>query len=116
VSGLALAQSIVAASEVFVLGTVMLFRDHKLFDFKFLTGILKILSVSGFTVVAAFIMISIYPLGINDKGFITLGSKLALIAFVTFSVHVTLSSLFGLEEVRPVLYRSRKFFRKLVRS
>ena len=116
VSGLALAQSIVAASEVFVLGTVMLFRDHKLFNFKFLTGILKILSVSGFTVVAAFIMISIYPLGINDKGFITLGSKMALIAFVTFSVHVTLSSLFGLEEVRPILYRSRKFFRKLVRS
>ena len=116
VSGLALAQSIVAASEVFVLGTVMLFRDHKLFNFKFLTGVLKILSVSGFTVVPAFIMISLYPLGINDKGFITLGSKMALIAFVTFSVHVTLSSLFGLEEVRPILYRSRKFFRKLVRS
>jgi O-antigen/teichoic acid export membrane protein len=42
VSGLALAQSIVAATEVIILSTVMLIRDPKLFDLKFLGGVLKI--------------------------------------------------------------------------
>ncbi|NDC22085.1 murein biosynthesis integral membrane protein MurJ [bacterium] len=116
VSGLALAQSIVAATEVLILGSVMLYRDPKLFDLKFLGGVLKIFSVSGFTVVAAFIMLSLYPLNINDKGFITLGTKLSLIAFVVFMVHITLSSLFGLEEVRPVMNRGKVFFKKLVRN
>ena len=115
VSGLALAQSIVATVEVFILGTVMLIRDPKLFDLKFLNGVIKIFSVSGFTVIAAFIMLSIYPLNVNDKGFITLGSKVTVIAFVVFSVHLAVSKLFGLEEVRPVIRRGKAVFRKLVR-
>jgi putative peptidoglycan lipid II flippase len=108
VAGLALAQSIVAATEVFVLSTIMLVRDPKLFDATFWGGVWKIASVTGFTVIAAFVMISIYPLGINDKGFLALGSKLLLIATVTFIVHITLSALFGLEEVKPLFRRLRK--------
>jgi putative peptidoglycan lipid II flippase len=108
VAGLALAQSIVAAVEVLVLVTVMLFRDHKLFDFPFLGGIVRIISVTGFSVVAGFIMISLYPLGINDIGIVTLGGKLLIIASVIFGVHVGMSALFGLEEARPVIARMRK--------
>jgi putative peptidoglycan lipid II flippase len=108
VSGLALAQSIVAAVEVFILSAIMLIRDHKLFNIEFWSGVWRILSVSGFTVVAAFIMISLYPLGINDKGFVTLGSKLFFIALVTFGVHVAISALFDLEEARPVFARVKK--------
>lgn len=108
VSGLALAQSIVAATEVVILATVMLFRDHKLFDTEFWDGVWRIISVTGFSVVAGFIMISLYPLGINDRGVITLGSKLLLISAVTFAVHIAVSGLFGLDEVRPVFKRLRK--------
>ena len=112
VAGLALAQSIVSAVEVFILGVIMLFRDHQLFDMVFWSGVWRIISVTGFTVVAAFIMISIYPLGLNDRGLFTLGSKLLFIAGVTFGVHIAISALFGLEETRPIFSRVRKLILK----
>jgi putative peptidoglycan lipid II flippase len=115
VSGLALAQSIVATVEVFILAVIMLLRDHQLFDATFWSGVSRIISVTGFSVVAAFIMISLYPLGINDRGFITLGAKLVLISGVTFSVHVAVSALFGLEEVKPIFSRIRKIILKPVK-
>lgn len=108
VAGLAIAQSTVAASEVAVLFSIMLLRDHRLFDRYFWAGCGKILSVSGFSVVTAFIMVSLLPLNINDRGIITLGTKLGLVAGVTIITHVLLSSLFGLEEVRPVLRRVKQ--------
>ncbi len=112
VEGLALAQSIVAATEVFILGIIMLARDHQLFDIVFWGGVWRIISVTGFSVVAAFIMISLYPLGLNDIGLLTLGSKLILISSVTFGVHVGVSALFDLEEVRPIFARVRKLVLK----
>lgn len=101
-AGLAMAQSIVAAVEVFILSTIMLIRDRKLFDMQFLSGIVRIVSVAGFTVLAAYLTVSFFPLGAFDRGFVTLGSKLFLIAGITLTVHVLLSGLFGLEEARPV--------------
>jgi len=115
VSGLALAQSIVAAVEVFILSVIMLLRDHRLFDAVFWGGVWRIISVTGFSVVAGFIMISLYPLGRNDRGILTLGSKLALIAFVTFAVHIGISALFDLEEVRPLFTRLKKLALKPVK-
>lgn len=108
VEGLALAQSIVAVVEVAILGLVMLIRDPKLFDGAFWSGVGRIMSVSGFSVVACFIMITIYPLGLNDRGIITLGTKLLFIATVTFTVHVSISALFGLEEVKPIFRGIKK--------
>lgn len=115
VAGLALAQSIVAMVEVFILSGIMLKRDHRLFDVQFWGGVWRIISVTGFSVVASFIMISLYPLGINDRGILTLGSKLVLIAIVTFGVHVAVSALFGLEEVQPIFDRLRKLVLKPVK-
>lgn len=115
VAGLAIAQSLVAASEVVILSIVMLIRDHRLFDMEFLSGCAKILSVSGFSVVTAFVMVSLFPLTIGDRGIVTLGSKMGLIAGVTVIVHVVLSSLFGLEEVRPILSRAKRIILKPVR-
>jgi len=115
VAGLALAQTIVAAAEVIILMVVMLIRDRKLFDLAFLGGIIRTVSVTGFSVVAGFIMISLYPLGINDTGVVTLGGKLLLIAIVVFGVHIGMSALFGLEEVRPFLYRAKKFILKPIK-
>jgi putative peptidoglycan lipid II flippase len=114
VAGLALAQSIVAMVEVFVLSSIMLKRDHKLFDAHFWGGVWRTLSVTGFSVVAAFIMISLYPLGFNDRGILTLGSKLLFITGVTFGVHVAVSALFDLEEVRPIFARLRRLVLKPV--
>lgn len=107
-AGLAIAQTIVAATEVVILFIIMVIRDHKLFDLHFLGGVWRILSVTGFSVVASYLMVQIFPLRLADKGFFTLGLKFGLIAFVTLSVHLTLSSLFGLEEAVPVVAKLRR--------
>lgn len=108
VTGLAMAQSIVAFAEVFILVIIMIIRDPKLFDRNFLSGLAKIVSVTGFTLLAAFIMISFLPLNASDRGFIQLGAKLFAIISVTFTVHVAVSWLFGLEEVNPIIAKARR--------
>ncbi len=114
-SGLAMAQSIVAMSEVIILFTIMLARDHKLFDLTFFSAILKTLSVTGFSLITAFIMISFFPLNIGDRGIITLGTKLGSIGLVTFAVHIAVSWLFDLDEVRPVIEKLKAILLKPVR-
>lgn len=114
VAGLALAQSIVATTEVVILFVIMLMRDHKLFDRTFWSSMFKIISVTGFSIVAAFATVTVYPLGIDDRGFITLGTKLALITMVTFAVHLGISAVFDLEEVRPLFKKLRKLIYKSI--
>ncbi|MDB5175628.1 MAG: integral rane protein MviN [Candidatus Saccharibacteria bacterium] len=106
-NGLAIAQSVVAAVEVFLLWSVMLTRDRKLLDKTFISGLWRILSVSGFSVITGGLAVSFYPLTVSD-GAITLVLKLALITAVTFGTHILLSSLFGLEEVQPFFKRLRR--------
>lgn len=115
VAGLALAQSIVAMTEVIILFSVMLKRDRGLFNAQFWGGVVRTISVTGFTSVAGFIMISLYPLGINDTGFVTLGGKLCLISAVILGVHFGMSTLFGLEEVRPIVYRAKRIIMKPIK-
>jgi putative peptidoglycan lipid II flippase len=115
VAGLAIAQSITAAAEVSLLFIIMIWRDHKLLDRKFWGGIWRITAVTGFSVVAGGIMISLYPLGALDRGFFTLGSKLLLIAGVTFGVHILVSAVFALEEVKPIFARARAIVLKPLR-
>ena len=112
-AGLAIAQSIVAAVEVILLSIVMIYRDPKLLDRYFWGGMFRIIAVSGFSLMAGFIMVSIFPLGINDRG-LGIAVKLTLIATVTLMVHVGVSALFGLEEVRPVFNRVRAILFKSI--
>lgn len=114
-AGLAMAQSIVAATEVVILSGIMLIRDPKLFNAKFWGGIVRIISASGFSVLTAFVAVSYLPLGANDRGIVTLGSKLLAITLFTFVVHVSISGLFGLEEARPVFTMMRRFVLKPLR-
>jgi len=106
--GLALAQSVAAVVEITLLLLIMFFRDPYMFNAAFWIGVLKIVSVTGFSVVTAFIMVSLLPLKLADRGFAVLGFKFALIAGVTFLVHVGMSSLFGLDEARIVINKARR--------
>jgi len=115
IAGLAMAQSIVAFAEVTILFGVMLYRDPKLFNKKFWGGVLRIVSVTGFSLLAAYTMITLLPLTLGDKGFITLGVKVGAIVAVTFGVHVYVSWLFGLEEVGPVIRKVRGIISSTVR-
>lgn len=102
VAGLAIAQSIVAGVEVGILVIIMIIKDHKLFDYNFLKGLFKIFSVTGFTILTTFIMISWLPLQASDKGFTQLGVKLFLISVVSLLVHFTISLFIDLDEAKPV--------------
>lgn len=115
ISGLALAQSIVAAAEVFILLVIMIKRDRALFGRFFQEGLLRIMSVTGFSMTATFIMISILPLNATDRGFSTLGAKLGIISLVTLVVHVVFSLFFGMEEAKAVLRQAKKFIYKPVK-
>lgn len=109
IAGLAMAQSLVAFAEVLILIVIMLKRDRKLLNWEFWGGTARIISVTGFSVLAAFIMISLLPLQLADRGFVTLGSKLGTIALVTLLVHVGVSALFGLEEANNVVRKAKSF-------
>lgn len=115
IAGLALAQSIVAASEVFVLSAIMLYRDRKLMDSTFIGAMIRIFSVTGFSLLAAFIMISFLPLQAADRGLVTLGGKLAAISAVTLFVHTAISWLFELEEAKAVLAKAKQLILKPIR-
>jgi putative peptidoglycan lipid II flippase len=101
-AGLAIAQSIVAAAEVIVIGTVIYLDDRKLFNREFWQSCLSLISVTGFTIIAAYIMIRLLPLNLDDTGFFLLGSKLGAIIFVTFTTHVLVSALLGFDEGKKV--------------
>jgi putative peptidoglycan lipid II flippase len=115
VTGLAMAQSIVAAAEVIILVAIMLIRDHKLFDSEFWSGVSRILSVTGFTILLTYIMISLIPFNAGDRGFIKLAAKLLAVMLPPMILHIWLSALFGLEEVRPVTNKLRAIVFRPVR-
>lgn len=114
IAGLALAQSITAAVEVALLFVIMFIRDRYLLNAKFWLSVVRIFSVTGFSVIAAFFMISILPLEIADRGIVTLGFKFGAIAGVTVVVHIVMSLLFGLEEPRPIVRKMKNIlFRRV---
>jgi putative peptidoglycan lipid II flippase len=115
IAGLAIAQSIVAATEVLIIGLVIVIRDPKMFDKEFWSMTAKLISVTGFTIIASFIMITLLPLNLNDKGFFILGAKLGTISAVTIAVHIVVSALFGFDEAKSVLLKAKKIIYKTVR-
>ena len=114
-AGLAIAQSIVSAVEVLIIGFVIYLRDKKIFNKEFWIMTVKLISVTGFTIVAAFIMISLLPLNLDDTGFFVLGGKLGLITIVTFATHVVVSALYGFDEGKTVLRKIKNFIYRPVK-
>jgi putative peptidoglycan lipid II flippase len=115
-AGLAISVSLAAMAEVLVLGTIMVVRDRGLLNMLFWNGVARIISVSGFSILAGYIAVSSLPLGASDVGIITLGSKLAIITITTFSMHIAISGLFGLEEVRPIFTWLKRLILRPIRG
>jgi putative peptidoglycan lipid II flippase len=115
IAGLALSQSIAAMVEVMILVTIMLIRDRGLFSLEFWGAMLKTLSVAGFSLVAGYIVISLFPLAADERGFLVLGSKLAIITVSIFGVYLTVSALFGLEEAKAFFNRVKRLILKPIK-
>ena len=114
IAGLAIAQSTVAFAEVMILVLIMCVRDRKLFDARFLGGLVRILSVTGFSIVATFVMLGYLPLQVADTGLV-LGVKLAVISSVTLITHLIMSSVFNLNEANAVMSRVKKTIYRPIR-
>lgn len=115
VAGLALAQTLAAMFEVIVLTIIIIIRDRQLFTMKFVGDLMRILSATGFAIVATYIMVGLFPLTVGDKGFITLGTKLIAITTVTFSVYLLISWLFNIDESRPVVAKLKALIMRPIR-
>jgi hypothetical protein len=112
--GLAIAQSIVAVFEVFVLLIIMIIKDTKLFNMRFVSAVGQIFSASGFTVLISYLAVNVLPLSSGDRG-ITIFAKLSIIASASLLTHIIISSLLRLEEVAPVTQRIRKIILRPVK-
>jgi putative peptidoglycan lipid II flippase len=112
--GLAIAQSIVAVFEVFELLIIMIIKDTKLFNMRFVSAVGQIFSASGFTVLISYLAVNVLPLSSGDRG-ITIFAKLSIIASASLLTHIIISSLLRLEEVAPVTQRIRKIILRPVK-
>jgi peptidoglycan biosynthesis protein MviN/MurJ (putative lipid II flippase) len=114
--GLAMAQSVVAAFEVFVLCSVMFWRDRHIFTADFWSGVVRSLSVTGFTIMVTYITASyIVPFNAEYRGFFQLSTKMLIIIVPAFVVHLVVSALFDLEEAKPVFRKIKQIALKPVR-
>lgn len=116
ISGLALAQLIVAIVEVGMLFGVIVWRNPRFFSITFWAGLMRVAAASGLSLMATFIMISLLPLQLADRGLVTLGTKFGLITLITLIVHLGASYIFGLSEAQFVMQRIRNFILKPVRQ
>lgn len=107
IAGLALAHSIATAAEVVILTTIMIIRDRKMFDWTFVSALTRIISVTGFAMVASYLTVQAFPLQLTDRGIVTLGSKFGLIAAVTLGVYTLVSWAFGMREAKSVIQKAK---------
>ncbi len=108
--GLAFAQSITAAIEVFVLFIVI---DRRLeggfFDKQIAHAIGRMLSATGFTAVVAYSMVRMLQLQSTDLSLTTTIPKFMAITIVSFTVYLGICRMMKLEETYPVIARIERF-------
>lgn len=110
--GLALAQAITSAVELIIIGLVMVSRDRKIITKEFWNMTFRLFSATGFTIITAFVMVTLLPLLSTDRGFFTLGGKLFLITLVTFTTHIIVTAFYDFYEARVVLRKIKQFIYK----
>lgn len=107
--GLAWAQSIVAVIEVIILFVLLSFRIPHLIDKPFLHAVGRMLSATGFTALACYIMVLLFQLRSSDQSFFSTFPKFAVIVIVSSIVYLALSRALKLGEANPVINRARKW-------
>ena len=103
--GLAWAQSIMAFVEVAILFIVLSTRIPNLFDTTFLHAVVRMVGASGIMGLATYTTVQLFQLQSDDMSFLSTFPKFGIITIVSFVVYVWVSTLFHLNEPRPILAR-----------
>ncbi len=101
--GLAWAQSIVAAVEVFILFAIMSWRIPKLFDAAFLHSLWRMVSATGFMAIVTYISVQMLALSAEDQSFMATFPKFSVIVLVSLITYVFVCRLMKLEEATMVI-------------
>jgi len=107
VEGIALAYSITAVLEVFILGAVLSRRlGGGMFTLGFVRSIARMVSAAGFSAFATYVFIAfLLPLRAGDAGFFVLVPKFVLIILVGLFTYLLFSYIFRVRESIPVVDR-----------
>ena len=105
--GLAWAQSIVAAIEVFILFIIMSIRIPGLFDAPFWQAISRMIAATGATAIATYTSVKIFELAATDQSFLATFPKFAVIVGISVVTYVAVSKLLSLVEAEPVIRKVR---------
>ncbi len=114
--GLALAQSSMAAVEVFILFVIMSMRIKGLFDATFWSGVWRMLSATAIMSVVSYIAVSQMPLpGGDESSFYLTFPRFVLIAVLSLGVYLGLSRVLRLQEAKPVINQLQRIARRALR-
>ena len=101
--GLAVAQSIVAMVEVIILFIIIQKRmPGGFFDKKIVSGLVRMLSATGFTAIVCYFMVQLLQLQRNDMSLSQTVPKFIIITVVSFAVYTSICVLFRLPEPKPI--------------
>lgn len=113
--GLAWAASIVSIVQVLILLVIMSRHIQGLFDRVFVHAIARMASATGFMAVVAYFSFSMLPLSATDQSFIASFPKFIIIVAISALSYLALSRMFKLEEVNPIISRTKKILFGIVK-
>ena len=105
--GLAWAQSIVAAVEVFILFAIMSIRIPGLFDVVFWHALARMASATGFTAIVTYVSVKLLELTATDQSFLATFPKFAVIVSISFLAYLAISRMLALSEAEPVITKAK---------
>jgi len=106
--GVAWAATIVSVVEVLILLFIMSRRIPGIFDALFMNAIVRMVSATGFMAIVTYFTVRSLPLLADGRGLMSSAPRFILITLISFAVYILFCWLFRLEEVNPVLKRTRK--------
>ena len=114
--GLPLSQLMASIVETVILVSILQKRFPHIIDRRFLGAMWRMISAFGITFWVTWVMRrELFELGVQDKGFFTLISKLGILCTITAVTYIALSWLFKLEEVQPIISKAKSILFKPVR-
>lgn len=113
--GLAYAQSIVAAIEVFILFGAMAHKIPDLFDTQFVHAIMRMVFSTGFMAIVTFMSVKMFELSANDNSIVATLPKFSLIVLSSMLAYTLISGyIFKLREAGYVIrYVERLVFSQI---